>query len=311
MRRYENPEFHEMYRDGKTYVQIAEHFGVSVRSVEDWIKTALHTGLLERRKKLRSPLCGVRAVSPEVIDTVRKMRSERALSAEIATVIGKSLNAVYAICIKYGIRRPALCPRTIKPDQIEAVKELFNSGISQSEISKKTGVSLSSVSRILKGLGLRTVGENLPQPPRLMNPEKEAEMLKLWGEKFGPTEIARRLGVSRSTIEARATRLRLPRLGKELRQNRDYSHLHTPQVRAKAALTRRGQLPVRPQKIAVVVPVDIIPDGARPWLTRLRGECSYPYGPRGQIHSCCAPTWNGTTYCESHAGLCFEVRKAA
>lgn len=311
MRRHENPEFLQMYRDGKTYVQIATHFSVSVRSVEDWIKTALHTGLLDRRRKIRSELCGVQSIPPEVIEKVRTMRADGFLASDIASAIGKTINAVYAIFIKHGIRRPAIQPRTIKPDQIETVKSLFLSGETHASIGRKTSISLSSIGRILKGLGLKRPQAERPQPDRLMTPEKEKEMLTLWYEKVGPTEIARRIGVSRSTVEARATRLKLPRFGSELRSNRDYSHLHTPATRAKAAQTRRAQAPQRPQRVAVVVPVDVVPDGARPWLTRLRGECSYPYGPRGNIHSCCAPTWNGTAFCEDHAGLCFEQRKAA
>lgn len=311
MRRYENPEFHQLYRDGKTYVQIAEHFGVSIRSVEDWIKSAIHTGLVERRKKIRSPLCGMPKPDETTVQTVKMMRERGELAHVIAAAVGKSISSIYDIFLKHGIKRPSFVPRTITLDKVEAVRSLSSEGKTIREVSALTGLSDSAVRRTREKLGIRS-DKRAPQPARKLTPDKERLMLELWAQKVGPTEIARRLDVSRSAVEAKANRLNLPRFGKELKTVRNFSHLHTPAARAKAAETRRNTIPKsRPQFSAKVVPVEVIPETARPWLTRLRGECSYPYGPRGQIHSCCKPVWRETTYCEGHAGLCFEQKKAA
>lgn len=55
--------------------------------------------------------------------------------------------------------------------------------------------------------------------------------------------------------------------------------------------------PPRPAKV-VATPVFVDVSSARPWLTRKFGECAFPLGEQGDIHSCCAPT--SETYCAGH-----------
>lgn len=52
----------------------------------------------------------------------------------------------------------------------------------------------------------------------------------------------------------------------------------------------------------------IMPLTARPWLTRQPGECAFPFGERGSVMSCCAPTEE--TYCPAHRKAMGGARKA-
>lgn len=77
--------------------------------------------------------------------------------------------------------------------------------------------------------------------------------------------------------------------------------------RKKSATPKKKTVP----RYTASVESDAIPDTARPWTTRVFGECAYPYGERGSISSCCAPVWMGTSMCEAHAALCGGYRRAA
>lgn len=51
-----------------------------------------------------------------------------------------------------------------------------------------------------------------------------------------------------------------------------------------------------------------VPATARPWLSRLPGECAFPFGERAAVFSCCAPTEE--TYCPAHRAVMGGQRKA-
>ena len=64
----------------------------------------------------------------------------------------------------------------------------------------------------------------------------------------------------------------------------------------------------RPPKVAPPKP-EAVPATARPWLTRLEGECRAPIGePNADMLMCCAPAGHGTggDYCEGHAARLFR-----
>lgn len=113
-----------------------------------------------------------------------------------------------------------------------------------------------------------------------------AQMTAKFGEKF--------------TIGAIASKGASSGIAKEFNRQK-IANLSRPVSRPKPAPKPRIIKPV-PQ----AVPVDT--SSARPWLTRLRGECKYPLGEAGNIHSCCAPVFGNTGYCEPHAAICFLPR---
>lgn len=113
-----------------------------------------------------------------------------------------------------------------------------------------------------------------------------AQMTAKFGEKFSIGAIASK-GASSG-------------IAKEFNRQK-IANLSRPISRPKPAPKPRVVKPV-PQ----AVPVDT--SSARPWLTRLRGECKYPLGEAGDIHSCCAPVFGNTGYCQAHAAICFLPR---
>jgi hypothetical protein len=119
-----------------------------------------------------------------------------------------------------------------------------------------------------------------------------AQMTAKFGEKF--------------TIGAIASKGASSGIAKEFNRQK-IANLSRPVSRPKPVRVLREVKPV-PQ----AVPVDT--SHARPWLTRLRGECKFPLGEAGNIHSCCAPVFGNTGYCQAHAAVCFlprPVKRAA
>jgi len=64
--------------------------------------------------------------------------------------------------------------------------------------------------------------------------------------------------------------------------------------------TKRGPTPPRVVKGSEL-------DNARPWETRVFGECAYPVIINGETYSCCTKTF--TNYCQYHRKIMFIPRK--
>lgn len=136
-------------------------------------------------------------------------------------------------------------------------------------------------------------------------PEDEKELRNLWAV-MGPAEISRRMSRSPTSIQNKARRLGLP-------SKRDYYPTQRkPADRNYESVKEaiKSRVKPRPKPVAVEA-AEIIPLHARPWLTRKRGECAYPHGERGNIHSCCKPTFGATSWCEGHASVCLVFDQKA
>lgn len=152
------------------------------------------------------------------------------------------------------------------------------------QIAIRLGKSKGAVTGRVDRLGL--AGTVVPGSAKKWSDE-EVQFLRESLSSMTLTEMARQLGRGLSSVSKKmeALGIRPPR---RIQQSAQLYHL--------------------PKKSK---PVIVAPDTARPWLTRLRGECKYPYGPRGAVMSCCAPEWMESGYCESHAALCGGYRRKA
>lgn len=138
------------------------------------------------------------------------------------------------------------------------------------------------------------------------NPKKLERLEDLWRKGLTITAIAKSLSsefkenINRSAVVSKAHRAGIAQ--KYKREPRTSVHMVV-----KATRPRTQQRPPRPVKpVPKAVPVDT--SSARPWLTRLRGECKFPLGEAGDIHSCCAAVFGNTGYCQAHAAICFLPR---
>lgn len=153
------------------------------------------------------------------------------------------------------------------------------------QIAERLGKTRSAVTGRVDRLGLS--GTVAPGTAKKWT-DDEVQFLKDNLSEMTMTEMARDLGRGLSAVSKK-----MEALG----------------IRPVRRIQQSAQLYHAPKKSKPVVE---IPPTARPWLTRMRGECKYPYGPRGNVLSCCAPEWMGSGYCESHAALCGGyIRKVA
>lgn len=206
-------------------------------------------------------------------------------------------------------RRDGLLGLRVSPVVIpvEELRALVAQGVSDVEIAKRYGLYRTGVQRQRAAAGITAAKAVRTKPLASI----EARFRELYAQGMRIKDIGLELGVGDSRARQIVIDLGLTR------QKPKPMHLHAPAVRKKAAETRRANLGLAPRPSprlkAVEKTPEVIPDHARPWLTRKFGDgkCAYPYGERGNIHSCCKPTFNGTSWCEGHAALCFDYRRAA
>ena len=201
--------------------------------------------------------------------------------SQIAGPLGRSRNAVAGQARRLGLSQPAVVKWT--PERIKEASAMMSTR-TYSDIGAHFGVSKNSVASMAKRYGFKGTFKKVD----VLDADEQQYMLDNYLTK-SVREIGAHLGRSGSTIAKR-----LKAMG-----------LSQPRSRAQT-VTVFAKPRVKPAPA-----VEVIPDTARPWLTRLRGECSYPYGERHNIHSCCAPVWRGTGMCETHAALCGGYHKVA
>lgn len=201
--------------------------------------------------------------------------------SQIAEPLGRSRNAVAGQARRLGLSQPAVVKWT--PERVKEASTMMATH-SYTDIGKHFGVSKNSVASMAKRYGFKGTFKKVD----VLDADEQQYVLDNYLTK-SVRDIGAHLGRSGSTIAKR-----LKAMGLSQPRNR----AQTVTVFAKP-------------KAAKVEPVEVIPDTARPWLTRLCGECSYPYGERHNIHSCCAPVWRGTGMCEAHAALCGGYVKVA
>jgi len=149
------------------------------------------------------------------------------------------------------------------------------------------------------------------------------QMLALKAEGLSDYQVAARMGVSRTAVANKLSRMRHPQVrtrpatgwtedrvalvktlwiaGKSAQEVADALN------RAKAAIvSRMNAEPAkpRPPKVEAVPLAAIESPNARPWMEREFGQCAWPLGEAGAIMSCCNPVSRGS-YCEGHAAAAF------
>jgi hypothetical protein len=190
---------------------------------------------------------------------------------------------------------------------------------STKQIAAALNRSERSIVAKMDSLGIRTV----ERQASFWTDEKREAVRKGYAAGTPVVDIAKSINTTTGAVAGMAARMKLTKVRASYPSNRSSAartvyrtdHLRTPEAIAKAQATKRANAGLKPvpQRRAKVVEPQVIPETARPWLTRKHGECAYPYGERHNIHSCCAPTFAESSYCESHAGLCFDYsrKKAA
>lgn len=273
--RHREPAFIDAYKRGDSIKDIAKMMAIPYRNANRYINKAVDEGLIKRR-------------------THRWTQAERDLMfghhkrglsyAKIAEAMGVKESQV-AGQMKKMIDKGVVLKKapTWTPEMDEKLTRIL-SFLPFRRAAEEMGVTIGSVASRAARLGLKSLNNKTDWSP------DRIEFLKANYETMTQREMGAELGFSESTIS-----LRLKKMG-----------LKSPGMR-RAAATPSYITP----RAAKVEPVEVIPDTARPWLTRLRGECSYPYGERHNIHSCCAPVWRGTGMCEAHAALCGGYVKVA
>lgn len=292
---YRTPQFLKLREEGKTNREIAEVFGVSYRTVEDWVACAVSEGLTEYKR-------GGRRTPDALLSRIKELWAQGLHIDDVAAALGSTRGSVQGILTRFRIRRDKTVhkARVFDAPYVEQVTALAREGKTDAKIGEAMGLTATAVLRIRKRNG---IAPGVRKGCSVMWSQEQTDTLvSLWNARQSPSQIANIMCLTRNQVEGKAQRLKLPRHGEAL-PRRVYStaHLHSPEARKKAAERKA----MRPTVVAKVVAPEFIPETARPWLTQMQGECKYPYGPRGNVHFCCQPTWRKSIYCEGHHGLCY------
>lgn len=215
---------------------------------------------------------------------------------EIAGRFGLTVRNVQAKAQRLGMSRRNIASRHADP----VFLQLRSEGKSAKEIADAMGVSFKRVQNwtgTAINLGLIS---KMARPTPSWPEAREAELRRLWGLGLCPVEIARLIGGNRNIIDNKARKLGLPRdrgypKNRKPAPPRNYRRDHL------VGLTRKPRPPV----------TTVIWDKtelSRPFMERSKGECAWPLGERGDIHSCCQPTLTGDSYCEHHRLLAGGMR---
>lgn len=239
----------------------------------------------------------------EKVAMLRRLWSEGLYIRDVASRMGETVLAIQGQLTRRKIKRaePVRLPRMWTVERVETLRRLAGERKTAPQIAVEMKLSQKAIRKQAKELGLPLAKAS---PQMTWTPDQAAFLEKCWKEGTGGTGIARLMGLSVNQVNGKADRMGLPkdRVYPEDRKRavRDYSHL--------AEANRNRVAKPRAQAGPKEAP-NVIPMTARPWLTRRSGECTYPYGSRGEIHSCCLPVWNGSKYCEAHHALCHEAPK--
>lgn len=273
--RHREPAVIEAYKRGDTLIQIAAMMGINKHTANKHLSRAADEGLIQRR---------LPRWSEKDRDTALRLHKEGLSYLEIGAAMGKTKEQIAGQMTRFlkGGKRDKR-PSVWTPERDAELKRRVVLSTYR-ETAKSMGITVGSVASRAAKLGLKPVKRDHVWM------EKDSQYLRDSYRTTTQREMAAFLGVHSSTIS-----VRLKALG-----------LKSPVIRG-----NRQPVTYLAPKAAKAEPSNVIPSTARPWLTRLRGECNYPYGERGDIHSCCAPVWRGTGMCEDHAALCGGYHKVA
>lgn len=151
---------------------------------------------------------------------------------------------------------------------------------------------------------------------------------RLWLEGQSANQIVAALKAERVSVTRNAVIGKLYRLGltSKSRQNAGQEATRVRNLmasrgkervaatnQAKGALARRRNEHTKPAPVPAPVNDPTLPVAsphARRWQDRANGECKWPIGERGAIHSCCNPITRGQ-YCAGHAAKAYTGTTSA
>lgn len=302
MRRFENPRFIEMKKAGKTHKEIGAEFGVSHQTVDGWATEAIRAGLLVKmtgRPKAEH--------DEQEVNTLLSMWTKGVHISEVQKVLGRPLAAIKKMLAVHGPkerRAPVRRAGPVESELAEQVRSLKDDGKTDVQIGKVLGRNQSWVARVRRKYDIGSLSPVQPVNLKTWSEDEEAELKRLWPSGLSCFLIGQQIGRSEGQVGSKAKRMGLPPKGvPKVRKAADRTYdTVAAAAKARAGTTMKPRPKAGPKEDSNVIPLT-----ARPWLTRERGECSYPYGPRGEIHSCCLPVWNDTNQCESHYALCHDL----
>jgi hypothetical protein len=299
---HRDPKFIEMKKAGKSHREIGEAYGVNFRTVDRWASEAIKRGLL-------SPMAGRTPTEPTIIERLKDLWLTGVHIDDVAKTLNKTRSAIRGLTVRYGIQRekPVTKPYFWTDDKIAEVRRMREAGMVDTAIGAALGTTARS---ILRARITHKIDLGAPRAPvKTWTPAEEATLRKLWFSGLSCHLIGQQMGGrTANQIASKGKRMKLPDKGVPAKRkvaDRDYKTVSL------AASARKGTTLGPRAKPGPKEDPHIIPDFARPWLTRAAGECTYPYGERHNIHSCCKPVFGVSKWCEAHHALCTVERKVA
>jgi hypothetical protein len=300
--KHRSPQFIAMKKAEKSNAEIAAVFNVRPRTIDWWVTSAIKEGLLE-------PMRGRKKTDETTLSRLRELWDAGLHIDDITQELGRSIMSVRGLLNRHNMVRdlpPVRKKREQDPSWLPTIERMKLDGKSDTEIAVHLGISKSRVARLRLKSGVVFL---TPKRVTGWDSAAENELRRLWPTGLSCYLIGQQMnGRTASQIMSKANRMGLPPKGMPVRRkvaDRDYASVSA------AAAARKGT-PLGPRaKRGPAEDPAIIPDYARPWLSRAFGECAYPYGPRYQIHSCCKPVFGLSKWCEAHHALCTVERRAA
>lgn len=298
--KHRSPQFITMKKAGKSHEEIGAAFGARPRTVDWWVTMAIKEGLLTPNKG-RAP------VGTSVVEQLKAFWLSGMHIDEVVKKMGRTRRGIHGLIRRYNITRP-FAPvrkkRETDPSWLPTIERMKRDMKTDRQIATALGISQARVARLRKKSGVEYL---TPKPLSPWTDQREATLRSLWFSGLSCHLIGQQMGgLSANQIASKAKRMGLPDKGMPLKRKaavRDYASVC-------AANSGRAGTTLGPRaRSGPVEDPQIIPDFARPWLTRATGECAYPFGPRGQIHSCCKPVFGISRWCEMHHALCTTERK--
>lgn len=220
---------------------------------------------------------------------LRTMYAAGAKFTEIAKALGYSVRKVQSKSERLGLSCRRVPSRHADPEFLRLRAE----GKTAAEIGKIMGATPKRVRNwISTAISLGLSEKRHIAVVTVWTDDKVEELRRLWAQGFSPSIIARIMKKTPSSIDKKASVLGLPR-------DRAY-----PKVRKKAPpreykFDHLRAVAAKP-KPKVTDALWLKTETSRLWLERESGQCAFPLGEQGDIHSCCDPVLAGDTYCEHH-----------
>jgi len=147
-------------------------------------------------------------------------------------------------------------------------------------------------------------------PPPTWTDEQIRRLGELWTQGVSAGEIGKRIGLSRSAVLGKLSRLGLLGMLRPTLPRPEPDRSAKPRSRdsnpADGTGPRRRRGPALLREVATGAE-------ARLWTTRLSGECAWPVAGHGpDVLACCAPVGHDRqawAYCPAHRGLMFIAAK--